>query len=190
MKTKLTILCLLSAILAACAQTVPQTQLILQSYFQTGQVPSSTNYMEFIGTMFYLYNASVSNAQAAAASAANLFKASGEFYLDHSASAVVIGGNNITSIVPFGASSGQSNHFAITFSNNVPSTNYTVFLGVTDWGSGLGGHEPGPLGDQGGISQLAFYGPYSNKVSGFSFDVVQLTAGCHITNKTIGFLVQ
>jgi|GEM_PF-5949554 hypothetical protein len=46
---------------------IPQTQLTLQSYFQTGDVPTQAQYLELIGTMFYLYNAlntSVNNAVA------------------------------------------------------------------------------------------------------------------------------
>ncbi|HWY74823.1 MAG TPA: hypothetical protein VN281_04365 [Verrucomicrobiae bacterium] len=32
---------------------IPQTQNILQSYFQTGDVPNQAQYLELIGTMFY-----------------------------------------------------------------------------------------------------------------------------------------
>lgn len=50
--------------------TIPQTQSVLLSYFQTGDEPSQDQFAEFIGTMFYLYQATLNQATAAAASAA------------------------------------------------------------------------------------------------------------------------
>lgn len=55
--------------------TIPQTQTVLQSYFQTGDVPTQNQFLEFIGTMFYLYNATLSAANAAAADAATVSEA-------------------------------------------------------------------------------------------------------------------
>jgi len=37
------------------APAVPQTETILKSYFETGDQPTQTQFEEFIGTMFYLY---------------------------------------------------------------------------------------------------------------------------------------
>lgn len=43
-------------------ETVPQTQTILKSYFVTGNVPTQTNYMEFIDTMFFFIQTMATNA--------------------------------------------------------------------------------------------------------------------------------
>lgn len=44
-------------------ETVPQTQTILNSYFQNGAYPNQTNYAEFVDTMFWLANQEYTNAQ-------------------------------------------------------------------------------------------------------------------------------
>jgi hypothetical protein len=50
--------------------TVPQTQTILESYFQTGDMPTQDQFQEFIDTMFYLYEQMTEAAADAATAAA------------------------------------------------------------------------------------------------------------------------
>jgi hypothetical protein len=44
--------------------TIPQTEAILQGYFQTGDTPTQNQFTELIGTMFYLYNEMLAEAAA------------------------------------------------------------------------------------------------------------------------------
>jgi hypothetical protein len=65
------VLAILAVSLIVWAETVPQTQTVLKSYFITGSVPTQNDYYEFIDTMFYYIGWTYTNAQAAAASASN-----------------------------------------------------------------------------------------------------------------------
>jgi hypothetical protein len=57
------------AAIAPAAETVPQWQSILKSYFITGAVPSEQNYWETIDTLFFYINQSYLNSLAAASNA-------------------------------------------------------------------------------------------------------------------------
>ena len=75
MKTKILLLALLSACslspaTALASETVPQTQTALRSYFQTGHVPTQTNYWELIDTMFWYVASTYTNSLVTASNAA------------------------------------------------------------------------------------------------------------------------
>lgn len=61
--------------------TVPQTQLILNSYFQNGQKPDQDKFMEFIGTMFYLFQQAENDVAALSNVAAQVTGAAPDFLL-------------------------------------------------------------------------------------------------------------
>lgn len=50
--------------------TIPQTETVLKSYFQTGDKPTQEQFEELIGTMFHLFTLAQDAADAAAADAA------------------------------------------------------------------------------------------------------------------------
>lgn len=63
------ILLALGWMLLPAAETVPQSQTVLKSYFNTGSVPTSTNYWEMIDTIFWYVNSMYTNSQAQLAQA-------------------------------------------------------------------------------------------------------------------------
>lgn len=106
------------------AETVPQTQTVLKSYFQNGSVPNSTNYAELIDTMFYYIGQMSSNSAVLSSNSAvllNTFQAAPA--LD--CSAIRRGSTwyptncTITSL-------GSNNWVLVTLPHVYPTTNYYV----------------------------------------------------------------
>jgi hypothetical protein len=113
------------AIVAPASETVPQVQSVLRSYFLTGYKPKQANYWELIDTLFWYFNATYTNAVAAATSAAQLNAtynsipqpvATGRFSAYNN-----LFGTNI-SLVGVGASYAVTCNFATPF----PNTNFFI----------------------------------------------------------------
>jgi hypothetical protein len=123
--------------------TIPQTQTVLQSYFQTGDMPSQDQFDELIGTMFYLFNESVSNAAAAAASAAAaaasaaLLPISASLTLTSGTVVSLAGANGIASAAVAVVSA--SYRVTLTFTGAFANTNYKVFFRLPVTGIGAAG---------------------------------------------------
>jgi hypothetical protein len=109
--------------------TIPQTQAVLLSYFQTGAEPTQDEFAEFIETMFYLYNEAVNAAAAAQAAQA---AAPGPVVI---LSVTIAGGvatltgaqTNVASLVPSGE------NFALTFTTAFGNTTYkALFFGMEE----------------------------------------------------------
>lgn len=122
-------------------ETVPQTQTILKSYFQTGSVPTSTNYAELIDTMFYY----VAQADSNAVNAANSANAAQSFFLATAKVQLSVAGTNLVATLTNAnniASCSVTNlylrnnsghytyygQFLITLSNPMPGSNYTAVV--------------------------------------------------------------
>ena len=141
MKTKISPLFILVA--AVCLrpsilegqETVPQTQTILKSYFETGKIPQQTNFDEWIDTEFWYVNQIASNAAFAASNAAFLSSVSpivGSFRLTLTNNAP---GYLADRVLGFTNVSGSFNNFisyqgSVTnfFTAPMPDTNYGVNL--------------------------------------------------------------
>jgi hypothetical protein len=124
-------------------QTIPQTELALKSYFITGAVPTSTNYFELIGTMFWYFNATYTNAQAASSNAANAAawnptRSTLRVRLSDSVPYVVSDHTNNANITFGTTGSGVTRHWLVTntFTFTLPDTNYLVTLADCSAGSG------------------------------------------------------
>ena len=118
------------------AETVPQTQTVLKSYFTTGNVPTQTNYWELIDTMFWYVNAIYTNSQTASSNAAlavALSPSLGTFQLTANNSfpqAAIAHTNNIASLgYSYGNNSGALFwHITNYFSNPMVNTAYIPVL--------------------------------------------------------------
>jgi len=116
--------------------TIPQTQQILESYFQTGSEPTAPQFQELIGTMFYLYQNALNQANQAAAAAAAaqaaLALAQPRAYLI--AYMISVGQNNMlnfnivkgVNIASVANPNFATNPTTVTFTNPLPDTNYGV----------------------------------------------------------------
>jgi hypothetical protein len=120
------------------AQTIPQTQTVLQSYFVTGAVPTQTQYQELIGTMFWYANQTYSNSLVAASNSAALtaqYKSAFGAVPVPGCSGHFTAANNLsvaTNCSYGGVGSGYTTtlNFAFAF----PDTNYLVIGKVTSTG--------------------------------------------------------
>jgi len=116
------------ALLQPPGETVPQTQLILNSYFIAGAIPTYAQYKEWQDTEFWYINAMYTNALAAAVSAAQVTQipsnapVSGCILPWGSPQTLNLVGCYTTNLgaSPFSAT--------IIFSNALPSTNYFVLI--------------------------------------------------------------
>ncbi|MGA2788771.1 MAG: hypothetical protein ABSF60_14725 [Verrucomicrobiota bacterium] len=162
------------AIVATChlspvqaQEVVPQTQLVLKSYFQPHYQPTSTNFYELIDTLFWYINSTYTNSQAALSNSITSvnslpYNASSSFRLDtttpitsYNTNNCVISGFHYSSgtwlvtntfITPFA----DTNYMINTISKNVglldfytvpvQKTNYCVFQFAA--GSGYESRDP------------------------------------------------
>jgi hypothetical protein len=146
MKTK--IISLAALLLCVCAlktsatETVPQTQTVLKSYFQTGNVPTQNNYAELIDTMFWYVAATYTNSLAAQSNATvaisrNPVAASLQWTLHTSVPYVSISHTNGISSIGYKYSSGSwtmTNYFSTPMSDTtyqVNCINAASSLGIT-----------------------------------------------------------
>lgn len=116
--------------------TIPQTQTVLLSYFQTGDEPTANQFAELIGTMFYLYqemlNASAQTQTLATATQALVNGSLPRAYL--SAKIASVGAGNIVvwtlnkslNIASVSGANFTENATYVTFNNPFPDTNYNV----------------------------------------------------------------
>lgn len=141
-----TVLLALIVMLNLKAETVPQTQTVLRSYFQTGLRPTQTNYWEWIDTMFWYANQTYTNALVAEQQLGQLqsvylgyvnfnltvgtvisttynsqFNVASVVVTNAHTGFVLSSGNNPGGLT--GASVGDYS-CTITFSNSLPGTNY------------------------------------------------------------------
>lgn len=116
---------------------IPQTQVNLRSYFETGDVPTQAQFAEFIDTMFYLYQQSQNTANAAVAAAAAATSATGRVLAKwtNAAVPVTVMSSNTQSIVRT-ATAGGFYTFRVTFLTPFNSVNYLVLPTIT---TGVGG---------------------------------------------------
>jgi len=121
-----TSLVLLLIALNLCRATVPQTQTVLKSYFQSNSIPTQAQYAELIDTMFWYANQTYSNSVSAASSSSALNaqyatvptpSVSGKFNQYNSPAA-------LTNWTYGGSGSGYS--VTCNFSTPFPNTNYIV----------------------------------------------------------------
>lgn len=148
---------------AFSAETVPQTQTILKSYFQTGSIPTSTNYAELIDTMFYYVGEMSSNSAATLSAIQTLvtnqpshasyqgnfstpYTAFSVFNLTNSYNIATV--SNYQTTVISGSLVDVSVH--VNFSSPLANTNYSVYFPFTS-------------------TNITYRSVFSNDVSGFSF---------------------
>ena len=110
--------------------TIPQTQTILKSYFQTGSEPTQDQFAEFIGTMFYLYQGTLNAANAAIATAdatqAAQAGAPGPVVIANIVNNAVVG--TLTGVTSWLQQAGFGSNWILTFAAPFANTNYKVLV--------------------------------------------------------------
>lgn len=144
MKTKLLAFFILASACFLLAETVPQTQTTLKSYFNpTGAIPTTNDYNELIDTTFFYINSMWTNSQAAAASAASAASAAPAVVAvgwmeTVTTQAWTLSRNVNVSNVIFGPLVGSAYYpTTILFSNYMAGTNYGVWLSSDSVNIGL-----------------------------------------------------
>ena len=164
-------------ILNSAFASIPQTQTVLKSYFQSNSIPTQAQYAELIDTMFWYVNQTYSNSLVSATNAAKaqaVFKAGSNFLIPAADTNAVplLFSNNVAAVgdVYYHGGGPDYHIFTVSFQSSLGSTNYAVYFSNN-------------------FTNAASFAVISNGLGGFVFKTSGVL-GSRQTGMRIGFMVQ
>jgi hypothetical protein len=117
--------------------TIPQSEIILRSYFETGDQPTQDQFAELIGTMFYLAAqaaaiASSAGSDAAAALARTPLAVCSAKYPGSGAGYTIEEGNNVSAVAFQNFGNPTTRHVRFSFTVPIVDADYVVSLTPLD----------------------------------------------------------